>query len=320
VKHSTIPQSEQHKFSYSIVVCTKNRPVEIQNFKRNLSVQLSENLREVIVVEGSSELVIDPPDILESIQSSEQIIWTQLKTTGGKPSALNCAMEYLDSNSQKYSAVVFLDDDIHFNLDQVEQGITFLHANNLCGLSPLVINESDRCVLNPLGSGWNTVTQREGKFTEYGENHWINQCNLRQNWITTDWLPGGASIYKWEKIQKLRFSPELENSKLGGYALGDDVDFSLRASNNGEIGCLTTIQVIHSSPLSANRDYLRIVQARARWKAFLLRKFPDKISLSKILLFELLRSVWHIINIRKYPRAHREIDIFLREFLRHLES
>lgn len=292
----------------------------MQNFKRNLSVQSSENLREIIVVEGSSELLIDPPDILEAMQSSERIIWTQLKTTGGKPSALNCAMEYLDSKNEKYSAIVFLDDDIHFALDQVEQGITFLQANNFCGLSPLVVNENDRCMLNPVGSGWNSLTQKEGKITSYGENYWINQCNLRQNWVATDWLPGGASIYKWEKIQKLRFSPELENSKLGGYALGDDVDFSLRASNGGEIGCLTTIQVIHSSPPSAHRDYLRIVQARARWKAFLLRKFPDKISLFKILFFESLRSIWHTINFRKYPSAHREIYIFLREFLRHLEQ
>jgi hypothetical protein len=153
---------------------------------------------------------------------------------------------------------------------------------------------------------------RLGKIT--GLINWI----LHQEWIKTDWLPGGAVIFNWQKISHMSFSSSLENPALGGYALGDDVDFSFRASSYGNIGCLTTIQVIHSSPISAQRDYLRISQARGRWKAFLVNHFPRKFKVQNVILLELVRFFWHVMNFRKYPYAHKELFLFLREFLRHL--
>jgi len=306
-------------FTYVIVVCTKNRPDEIQAFQVNLNRQVSQTLREVIQVDGSnleSEFNLRISQVPHPLSHFK---WKLLRTTNGKPSALNVAMDYLESKAEKYTAVIFLDDDIKFSLLEIEKGITFLLENNLCGLSPLIINESDTCNLKKSKIGHRERLFKEGVVNTAGENFWINQSCIQRKWVATEWLPGGATIYNWEKIKKLRFSPELENPTLGGYALGDDVDFSLRASKFGEIGCLTTFQVIHSSPVSAQRDFLRIVQARGRWKAFLLRKFPKKISLTKILAYESARSIWHLMNIRKYPSAHREITIFLREFLRHLD-
>jgi GT2 family glycosyltransferase len=302
-----------------IVVCTKNRPDEIQAFQVNLNRQVSQYLKEVIQVDGSNlESEFNPRKPRAEI-SLNHFEWKLLPTKNGKPSALNVAMDYLESKVEKYTAVIFLDDDIYFSLVELEKGISFLLENDLCGLSPLIINENDTCTLSKSRFGSKSPRPKEGKVNSAGENSWINQGDIQRKWVTTEWLPGGAAIYDWEKIKKLRFSPELENPKLGGYALGDDVDFSLKVSDLGEIGCLTTIQVIHSSPLSAHRDFLRIVQARGRLKAFLLQKFPKKFSLTKILAYESARSIWHLRNIGKYPSAYREITIFLREFLRHLD-
>jgi hypothetical protein len=275
-------------------------------------------LKEVIVVEGSNQVSDSFASNLRNKNPSDKFEWKLLRTSKGKPTALNTALDYLASKEERYTAVVFLDDDIHFALSEIEKGISYLFKNNLCGLSPLIINENDICLLGDSESSKKKTFQKQGQLSPAGENYWINQRNLQRAWMPTDWLPGGACIYKWEKIEKLRFSPTLENHKLGGYALGDDVDFSVRASNFGQIGCLTTIQIIHSSPKNAERDFLTIVEGRGRWKAFLLREFPDRISLIKIIMLETTRAVWHTVNYKKYPGAYREIYVFLREFLRHL--
>jgi GT2 family glycosyltransferase len=305
-------------FTYAIVVCTKNRPLEIQDFQKNLKCQSSKTLKEVIVVEGSNQINDSFVRDLTNENTFGKFKWKLLRTSKGKPTALNVALEYLASREEPYTAVVFLDDDINFDLYEIEKGISYLFENNLCGLSPLVINENDICLLGDSGSSKRATFQKQGQLNSAGENYWIDQCNLQRVWMPTDWLPGGACIYKWEKIEKLRFSPSLENHKLGGYALGDDVDFSVRASNFGQIGCLTTIQVIHSSPKNAERNFLTIVEGRGRWKAFLLRQFPDRISFTKIIMLETTRAIWHTVNHKKYPGAYREIYVFLREFLRHL--
>lgn len=305
--------------TYSIVVCTKNRPNEIRAFKENLYNQVSQHLKEVILVDGSNLEANLKEDETPSVNGPNTFEWKYLRTERGKPSGLNIAMDYLESKNEKYDAVVFLDDDISFSLQDLELGANFLLKNRFCGLSPLVINENETCKLNESSLGLRNLFLKQGKINAAGENSWINQRNVQQTWYTTEWLPGGAAIYNWKMIHKLRFSPELENSILGGYALGDDVDFSIRASSIGEIGCLTTIQVIHSSPVSSNRDFIKIAQARGRWKAHLLNQFPTKFSLTSIVAFELVSALWHLKNFMKYPGSSSGIRMFLQEFLRHLD-
>lgn len=316
---STHSRFISHNFKYAIVVCTKNRLTEIRAFKDNLNSQVSQYLREVILVDGSN-LDANLHEIrTSSIERLNHFNWTYLRTERGKPSGLNIAMDYLESRANKFDAVVFLDDDIYFSLTELETGVSFLLENKFCGLSPLIINENEICEIERTRLGVRESFLRQGKISSTGENYWINQNNLRQTWVTTEWLPGGAVIYNLEMIKGLRFSPLLENSMLGGYALGDDVDFSLRANSFGKIGCLTTIQVVHSSSLSSHRDFLKMAEARGRWKAYLLRQFPSRFSLTRILALESARAFWHFLNIRKYPGSGREIYTFLREFLRHLD-
>ena len=315
--------SRQHlkttSYSYVVVVCTKNRPKQILEFIDILNGQVSDKLKEVIVVDGSNPQNQLISQAVAGNGSPGSFDWKVLTTSHGKPSALNVAMEYLELKEKSFDAVVFLDDDINFALHEIEKGIRYLFENKLSGLSPLVINENDVCKIGESRRSFSEVFQKEGKVTKAGENRWINQHNLKKSWVETDWLPGGASIYEWKSIKELRFSPGLENPSLNGYALGDDVDFSLRAQTFGKIGCLTTIQVIHSSPETATREFVKIVKARGRWKAFLLQQFPSRISLRRIIILEAIRSCWHLVSNNKYPGGRHEFFIFLKEFLTHLD-
>jgi GT2 family glycosyltransferase len=302
---------------YSIVVCTKNRPDEIRSFLENLRSQQSDSLKMVIVVDGSAEndglqrYLSEGP----TIDFNSELI--TLSTRGGKPTALNLAMTYLENNLLSLDATVFLDDDITFKLVEIEKGVRYLKENGICGLSPLIINEGDSCRRKRFMNRQSIFPQKPGALTRSGENRGINAHNIQGKWKKTDWLPGGASIYDWNKIRLLRFSEQLENPDLNGYALGDDVDFSIRASEKGVLGCLQEIQVIHSSPSSSYRNPTAIAIATGRWKAFLVTQYPDKFSKLSVVTREIMRSFWRSIFRAKPKISWHFLINFLQEFVKH---
>jgi GT2 family glycosyltransferase len=309
--------SRENPLFYSIVVCTKNRPDEMKSFLENLSSQQSDSLVVVVVVDGSAENYKLQGSVSEKPRSHFNPKIVTLCTSGGKPTALNLAMTYLENNSFSLAATVFLDDDITFNLVEIEKGVRYLKENDVCGLSPLIINEGDSCRRKRFMNRQGIFPQKSGALTKSGENHGINARNIQGEWKNTDWLPGGASIYDWNKIKLLRFSEQLENPDLNGYALGDDVDFSIKASEKGVLGCLQEIQVIHSSPASSYRNPTAIAMATGRWKAFLVNQYPDKFSKICIVTMEIMRSLWRsIFRAKPKPSWHFLID-FLYAFHKH---
>ena len=308
---------DENSFRYSIVVCTKNRPDEIKSFLNSLTIQRSDSLALVIVIDGSAENNGSHRSTSEKLTHHFNPKFVTIRTSGGKPTALNLAMTYLENNAISLDATVFLDDDITFKLIEIEKGIRYLKEKNVCGLSPLIINEGDFCRRKRFMNRPGIFPQKPGALTKSGENRGINAHNIQGEWMNTDWLPGGASIYDWNRIRQLRFSEQLENPDLNGYALGDDVDFSIRASEKGVLGCLQEIQVIHSSPASSYRNPIAIAIAKGRWKAFLVTQYPDRFSKVRIVTMEIMRSFWRAF-FRANPKSSWHFLInFLREFHRH---
>ncbi len=302
-------------YCYSIVVCTKNRPGEISKFLQHLTTQHSIYLKSVIVVDGSTESASQGQVVNQDNLSLlyPQVIF--LGTTGGKPTALNLSMKFLSESKTPIDAVAFIDDDISFHLDDLETGIRFLKNNNLCGLSPIIVNEGDTCNRKRYRNHEGIFSYRKsGVLTKSGDNRGFNYRNIKGNWRKSEWLPGGAVIYDWPKIHTLSFNQQLENSALNGYALGDDIDFSIKARNAGDLGCLQEIQVIHSSPLTSYRNPNLMAMARGKWKAFLTSQYPEVFSRHRVLLVEILRAIWHGVLRGKPKASYSCLNIFLREF------
>jgi len=305
--------------SYAIVVCTKNRPSELNTFLRNLTTQDSPNLESVVVVDGSNDSSYLSRFKLQTEKTLMNPRITFLRTNGGKPTALNLSLKHLRESNKTVDAVVFLDDDIYFHLETLEIGIRFLKHNKICGLSPSIVNEGDTCFrIQHRNRDGIFPFRKSGVITPGGDNRWFNYRNIRENWIESEWLPGGAAIYDWQKIKTISFSEQLENPNLMGYALGDDVDFSMKARSFGNLGCLQEIQVIHSSPPDSYRNPNLLAVARAKWKAFLVSQHPSDFPIYRIILVEILRSIWHGIFKGKPKATFRGLSIFMNEFIHEL--
>ncbi len=301
-------------FRYSIVVCTKNRPREIGIFLENIRTQKSELLNCIVIVDGSPTSSISNEAIHEFYNEEIFDKLVVLRTGSGKPTALNLGMDYLRASKQKLDAVVFIDDDISFRLADIERGIDHLELNRLCGLSPSIINEGDFCLRKKSRNKKRILFYKPGALSRGGYNSWVNYRNIDFEWQTTDWLPGGTSIYDWSKVKNLQFCEQLENPILMGYALGDDVDFSIKAGKYGELGCLQTIQVIHSSPASSYRSPIKIAVARGKWRAHLVTEYPDKFSMLRVILGEIMNALW-LAFFKFHPiTAFSSLHVFLKEF------
>jgi GT2 family glycosyltransferase len=269
-----------------------------------------------VIVDGSSDEYIEFQDELSDELSFIQPDYVFLRTKGGKPTALNLSLKYLRESKETLDAVVFLDDDISFRLEDLETGISYLKKNNICGLSPIIVNEGDTCFrIRHLNRSSIFHFRKSGVLTKGGDNYWFNYRNIQENWLESEWLPGGTVIYDWLRINRLSFGECLENPNLMGYALGDDVDFSIKARDLGHLGCLQEIQVIHSSPATSHRNSKMIDLARAKWKAYLVYQYPIKFSIHRVVLIELLRAVWHGVLKGKPNLTYHSLSIFLREFV-----
>lgn len=193
--------------------------------------------------------------------------------------------------------------------------------NDLCGLSPVIVNDGDTCFrIQSRNRVSGFPFRKSGVLTKSGDNRWFNYRNIKAKWLNSEWLPGGAVIYDWTKIKNLSFSEELENKNLMGYALGDDVDFSMKARVQGDLGCLQEIQVIHSSPVTSYRNPEKLAMARAKWKAFLVNQYPLKFSRNRVVLVEIFRAIWHGVFKGKLKIAFSSLYIFLREFISESKS
>lgn len=309
------------EISYAIVVCTKNRPKEIDGFLSCLNNQHSSFLESVVIVDGSSECDSERWEEFNKDSSLTKPKYIFLRTNGGKPSALNLSMNYLRTSKKSFDAVVFLDDDISFRLEDIETGIKFLKVNDVCGLSPIIVNEGDTCLrVQKLNRSSFFHFRKGGVLTKGGDNHWFNYQNIRENWLESDWLPGGAVIYDWSRIMKLSFTESLENPKLMGYALGDDVDFSIKAGRVGKLGCLQEIQVIHSSSPASYRNPRIIDLARARWKAYLVQRYPIEFPVHRVVMIEALRAIWHGALKGKPRQTYDSLSIFFQEFIGEMKN
>lgn len=299
----------------SLVVCTKNRPHQISLLLDSLRDQTPHNFSSIIIVDGSSSDDTEKVVRFSSEFRNKDTNFIYLRTCGGKPSGLNLAIDYIDQHLTSTDGVLFCDDDIYFRVSDFYYALEYLLQNNLCGLSPLIINENSIVEVNSRLLKPPYKRKLEGTITKSGNNVWVNMIfGEEDEWVGTSWLPGGVTLYDFQKIRGLHFSTELENSTLNGYALGDDVDFALRALDRGQIGVLRSVQVIHSSPLTTPRDEVKLAEASGFWKAHLVNNYPKKVSQIGVFGFELSRFILELFRSRNLHGSTLRIIAFFRGY------
>lgn len=272
--------------SAAVLICTKDRPVYLANTLHSILSSKLTNVIEILVVDGSTDesakLLCQQ---LSTKNQSLKINW--IHTDGGKPTALNKGFKQL----QAFELIHCLDDDITIPEEYftVLEQFFFEHLE-IVGVAPLIKNRS-------IPAQYSVSHKNAGRITKYGVNYWFNGLQDEPGFQYSDWLPGGACSYRSSVLREVIASSVLHNPKVN-YALGDDVDLSLQVSKVGRLACLTSIEVIHEEApsLTSSGKILEMDIARANWKIYLWRKYPERISLVRVLAWDFFSGIYHILK------------------------
>jgi glycosyltransferase involved in cell wall biosynthesis len=215
----------------SVLVATKNRRPYLEQLLDKISDQILLPL-EVIIIDASDKFIklsdLNYPFRVLHIESS--ISSTTIQR--------NIGLDLVDIKS-KYVAI--LDDDTYPDKNYLSEVIKNLIYTDAVGVSGIALPKNPR-----IQSSFFVRTFKyaffldhwdKGRVTKGGINVPILKSNNKL--IKTNWLIG-CSVYNIKKIPKLRF-----DSGLYGYALFDDVIFSLQASLEGDLYVDTRIILSH---------------------------------------------------------------------------
>jgi GT2 family glycosyltransferase len=203
----------------SVIIATKNRHRYLLELLNCLSLQLKLP-REVLVIDASDEFkTIDPSRFpFELYHLKSKISSTALQRNMG-----------LDKLNKESKYVAILDDDTYPEPNYISSLIIDLETCNAAGVSGVAISSEPITRTSKIEKSFKCLFQlysfKEGIVTRSGIN--IPISKFKNGLKKTEWLIGCA-IYDIHKLGKLRYE-----SNLLGYALFEDVIFSLKASKKG---------------------------------------------------------------------------------------
>lgn len=270
---------------FSIIICTidRNRMVVA------LVDQIIENHKlfnyEIVIVEnsGNRNLVEDLRSKIKKVQCSERIL--VVETTPGLAHARNLGFQIC---SGKF--IVFLDDDIEIHSNFLDPlSSIFGRDQEIVGIGGRILGDIPKH--NSRLERY-LVTQ-EGKVKKSGRAYWFYGEITEKE---VDWIPGCFMAYRRRVLLSLQFNIGLENGPTGGYSLGEDLDFSLKAASLGKLVATPRIEVIHNLALNQRTNWKFMDEGIGRLLAHLTRNFPGKIKLSWVVTYLLLDFIRALVS------------------------
>jgi GT2 family glycosyltransferase len=132
-----------------------------------------------------------------------------------------------------------------------------------------------------------------GQLTSSGKNFWYPEKTINPQ-KQPMWIPGCAMSFRKSEIINQNFNSNLERGVLGGYALGEDVDFTLRLFNNGAKLELCVDLIINHLIAPGERDNQKIfAKAQGEWLRYLAMNYPSNVKLSSM-VFRLMMENCYI--------------------------
>ena len=228
--------------------------------------------------------VVDASDLADDFSDVNPPGHTELNVIVAKPGLPS--QRNIGLANTKSQIVVFLDDDVLLPKNFITATLkAFSTDDHLAGLGYLIKGvdyESARHRFFNRGKGINA--SRFGQVTKSGINLWYPEKSLEVE-NQPMWIPGCAMAFRRSAITNLVFNPRLELGILGGYALGEDVDFTLRLfQRGGRIKLCTELKVDHYEAPGERDDHLRLCKAQGAWLRYLSRTFPLLVPSRQVLL------------------------------------
>jgi glycosyltransferase involved in cell wall biosynthesis len=218
----------------SVVIPTRNRPDLLKSCLERILVN-SILPNQIIIVDSS-----DFNQRISDAYSDTRIIY---QTTEIKSAAIqrNIGMELVPEPT-KYLA--FLDDDVQIESNYFSKLIDTLNSTGAIGVSGLAINPKEKrkasnswILKDAFSRFFLNNSKKSGVILRSGINIPVRGKSLLP--MKSQWLIG-CSIWNYNKVKSLRFEKD-----FFGQSLGEDVIFSLKASEFGSLFVDTSVKIWH---------------------------------------------------------------------------
>ncbi len=253
---------------HALVICSFGRPKDVVTLLKQVeNLPSAEHIKKYIVENSGKEnnLKIIEDFVLSSTHHESYQI---LQTNPGLPTARNAALRACDEEF-----IHFLDDDVELKSDYFQDvEAVFNSYPEAIGMAPRITFPSGHN--NRL---FRTKMQKllhlEGKVSSTGRAYWISKTSGLQQ---VEWLPGCAMSFRRGSLGDLKFSDILEKGPLGGYALGEDLDFTFRLSRKGTLLGVNELEVMHKLHPNQRTDWALLDEGLGRFLAYFEREFPEE--------------------------------------------
>jgi GT2 family glycosyltransferase len=279
---------------HQIVICSNRGPDALNKVIESIKQCTFVNEIKLLIVNNDSTLSASSfHQLIESHADAFAdllVIHSSPGLVNARNAALNCA---------ECDVITFIDDDVAVPQEfHVRILSKFLSDSELVGCSPYIAGEYDW----GKSSNWlRTFNKKKlkkhlGKVTKSGENYWFYPTS-NINSQNVDWLPGCCMSYSFPKVSKLTFSASLQNGPTEGYSLGEDVDFSLRARQFGQLELLESLQIQHFKSPSARDNSTRMAFSKGMWLIYLAKNHNEKVKISSVLSHQFLQILYQMLRI-----------------------
>lgn len=281
------------KYSHTVVICTRDRVDETLEFLENFSKTSSFELVKVIIVENSLSKE-NAQTLRKLIESETQFSNVRvIQSLPGLARARNESFSLLNSN-----IVHFMDDDIVLPINYFEVvDRVFFENQDTGGLAPYIETStlmSKNSAIDHIRRVLRRLLIAEGKLSKSGRAAWFSSSGTTRQ---VDWLPGCCMAYRLNVIGPFRFETTLENGPLGGYALGEDLDFSHRVSKASKLLHLGELSIIHKLAPNNRTNWITMDEGIGRLRAFLWSRFPEDLRISRIIFSLIIEGLFDLIRI-----------------------
>jgi GT2 family glycosyltransferase len=236
--------------SFAVVVCTRNRPGDLENTLRSVCLQSGISGAFILVVDAS-----DPherAEVTRIVQSLQRRAAVRLLTFDGPPSLArqrNLALDHLPSSAR---CVHFLDDDVTLEAEYLARLNALLAENpQFAGAGGSVIDsgqqKSRSRIARTMLKFFLLDAGRPGAVLRSGATTPGQRASLSSR-TTVEWL-GGCAAYPRRSVETARFE-----TALLGYSLDEDLDFSYRAGRLGRLVVDPSAVLYHSRSAEGRLD------------------------------------------------------------------
>lgn len=221
---------------FSIIVSTRNRPILLERLLE--SIILNSNalprLVEVIVIDSSKSS--ESEQVVTFIGKRIPIKLIKSNFSATLPEKRNTAISHLNGSAE---IVFFLDDDVEISSNFLEKALECFENPNVVGVGGRDVNKNLKTpkrwqIFFKLTSTQQGVILASGQNVEYV---------ISNEEMKVEWISGCVMSFRVSLLGHIRFD-ERRNFD------GEDVDFTLRASNFGQLVCSPSATYQHSSSLS----------------------------------------------------------------------